>query len=161
MDYKNCSIQELIIASQKNNLDAFEIIIEKYQNLAFRFAFFLTGNKNIAKTITKECFIHFFNELKSYNVSRPIESWLLASITTKIKGENQQIEAKEESTLNQRLQQFMKTFKEIPIEIKEAIIATKLLRLTNTQAAEYLNIPEKDLISRLNTGILKLLQNKL
>ena len=57
--------------------DAYQIIVETYQGLAFRTAYLLTGNAADAEEAAQDAFLKAFRALGRFRLGSPLRPWLL------------------------------------------------------------------------------------
>lgn len=68
--------KELIIEMKHGNKDAFEKIIEKYQNRIFTLCYRYTGNKEDAEDLAQDVFVKLFKKINQYNNKSSFSTWL-------------------------------------------------------------------------------------
>jgi RNA polymerase sigma-70 factor (ECF subfamily) len=71
--------EQLILAAQKGDLDAFNRLVVSYQGLVFNLAFRLLSD-DAAEDITQDAFISAFNSLRSFR-GGSFKAWLLRIVT--------------------------------------------------------------------------------
>jgi RNA polymerase sigma-70 factor (ECF subfamily) len=72
--------EQLILAAQKGDLDAFNRLVVSYQGLAFNLAFRLLNGDSSAEDITQDAFISAYKSLRSFR-GGSFKAWLLRIVT--------------------------------------------------------------------------------
>ena len=72
--------EQLILAAQKGDLDAFNRLVVSYQGLAFNLAFRLLNDDSSAEDITQDAFISAYKSLRSFR-GGSFKAWLLRIVT--------------------------------------------------------------------------------
>lgn len=68
--------QELILSSQKGNLNAFEHLIKQHKDMVYSLCMNIIGNKTTAEDISQEVFLKVFKKIKSFDFSSDFKTWL-------------------------------------------------------------------------------------
>jgi len=80
MDFK----QNDIIQKVKNgDASAFKMLVVKYQQAAFSFAFKMMGDEDDARDVVQESFINIWQKINTYDIKRSFKSWLYKIIYNK------------------------------------------------------------------------------
>lgn len=79
----NASDYEIITQCLNGNVNAFEIIIDRYKKLIFNTAYRMMGSREAAEDISQEAFIRIYNSLARYNPEYKFSTWAL-KITTNL-----------------------------------------------------------------------------
>ncbi len=66
----------LLGLSQKGDIEAFEMLMEKYQKKVFNIALRLLGNHDDANEVTQEVFIRIFKSMGSFKGESQISTWI-------------------------------------------------------------------------------------
>jgi len=134
MDFK----QNDIIQKVKNgDASAFKMLVVKYQQAAFSFAFKIMGNEDDARDVVQECFINIWQKINTYDINKNFRSWLYKIIYNKSIDALRSIKRRDEISLDDRL------YKVVDKASQEGDI-----RLENKEAGELIrmmtiNLPEK------------------
>jgi RNA polymerase sigma-70 factor (ECF subfamily) len=67
---------DLVRSAQKGNLQAFEELIQNYQDRVFSYCFQLTGNYENAQDLAQDVFIQAFKSLKGFRGEADFGTWL-------------------------------------------------------------------------------------
>jgi RNA polymerase sigma-70 factor (ECF subfamily) len=68
---------ELVRLAKAGDGDAYQIIVETYQGIAFRTAYLLTGNAADAEEAAQDAFLKAFRALGRFRPGAPFRPWLL------------------------------------------------------------------------------------
>jgi RNA polymerase sigma-70 factor, ECF subfamily len=68
---------DLILRARQGDGAAWEALVRQYQQPAFRLAYLLLGDPDEAEDVAQEAFVHAFQALDRFDVSRPLLPWLL------------------------------------------------------------------------------------
>ncbi|GCE30255.1 DNA-directed RNA polymerase sigma-70 factor [Dictyobacter alpinus] len=76
--HQNTHVQEALLARQAMNGDqnAFEILVQHYTPLLFRFISRFINNPDLAGDILQDVFIRFYTTLPTINLDKPLKPWL-------------------------------------------------------------------------------------
>jgi RNA polymerase sigma-70 factor (ECF subfamily) len=66
----------LVHATLNGNIEAFGMLVEKYQNKMFNLALQITRDADTSKDITQDAFIKAYQKLKSFDTSKKFFSWI-------------------------------------------------------------------------------------
>lgn len=72
----NLTDEELMIAAGKGDMDAFEQIVVRHQQLAWRTAYRYTGNHSDAEEIAQEVFLRILDSAQNYRPSAKFRTYL-------------------------------------------------------------------------------------
>lgn len=72
---------ECVKELQSGNMDAFDILFEKYKNEAIRTAYLITGNHASSEDIVQETFILCYQNIKKLHDPAQFKSWLFRILT--------------------------------------------------------------------------------
>jgi len=65
----------LVIQCQSGNVDAFELLVEKYSDKAIRTAYLITGRQDMAEDIAQEAFIQCYYSIKQLKNVEYFKTW--------------------------------------------------------------------------------------
>lgn len=66
---------ELVALAQKGERQAFEVLVERYKQKAYRIAFDFTRDREEAKDLSQEAFLRAFTHLKSFDQRASFYTW--------------------------------------------------------------------------------------
>lgn len=66
---------ELVVRAQKGQREAFEALVERYKERAYRIAFNFTRDREEAKDISQEAFLRAFTHLKGFDMRASFYTW--------------------------------------------------------------------------------------
>ena len=67
--------EELVILAQKGQLEAFEVLVKRYKQKAYRIAFDFTRDREEAKDLSQEAFLRAFAHLKDFDLRASFYTW--------------------------------------------------------------------------------------
>lgn len=67
--------EELVTLAQKGQREAFEVLMERYKQKAYRIAFDFTRDREEAKDLSQEAFLRAFTHLKSFDLRAGFYTW--------------------------------------------------------------------------------------
>lgn len=76
MDVTKIDTDLLVELSKRNDLEAFEQLIQIYQNRVYGLCFQLTGNYNDSQDLAQEVFIKAYTSIKSFKKRADFGTWL-------------------------------------------------------------------------------------
>lgn len=86
--YEQCVTRELtmddgavIAAVRAGDADAFGVIVERYQQVAFRVAYLIVRDAPAAEDVCQEGFIRAYRQLGQFRSGEPFRPWLLRIVT--------------------------------------------------------------------------------
>lgn len=68
---------ELVLKAQSGDIDAFEQLVERYSDLAFRSAYLILGAAPDVEDACQEAFFKAYRALSGFRPERPLRPWLL------------------------------------------------------------------------------------
>ena len=68
--------KNLILKCKKGDISSFEQFVEKFQKYVYSIAFRFLSDEEDAKDVTQECFIRVWKNIKKYNFSSKITTWI-------------------------------------------------------------------------------------
>jgi len=73
--------EQLMVAVSNGNMEAFEQIVIRYQQLAWGMAYRYTGNYNDAEEVAQEAFLRILDSAKNYHLSAKFSTYLYKVLT--------------------------------------------------------------------------------
>lgn len=157
----------LVSECLKGNLDAFEILVGKYEKPIFNIAYRLTKNYDDAEDITQIVFINAYENLKSYSPKYKFFSWIYRSAINNsinlINRNQRQAELNQDITTNEKSVEDVVTgvdlsdriqaaLGEIDINYRIVIVLKHFMNFSYQEISEIVEVPEKKIKSRLFTA---------
>ena len=71
---------ELVDRARRGDIPAFEELVRRYQDVAFRVAYTILGSADEAEDATQEGFIRVFHALDRFRGGEPVRPWLLTIV---------------------------------------------------------------------------------
>lgn len=75
-DFDALSDEELVARAQSGEYDAYEEIVRRYQDKAFRLAFSLMKNETDAQDVVQEAFLNMYRKLDTFKGQSQFGSWM-------------------------------------------------------------------------------------
>jgi RNA polymerase sigma factor (sigma-70 family) len=76
---------ELVEKAKRGDVDAYELLVERHQDAAFRTAYFVAGRSGEAEDAAQEALVKAYRGLKSFRSGSPFRPWLLAIVANEAK----------------------------------------------------------------------------
>ena len=76
-------LQEIIQQIQKGDKSAFRVLVEKYQQTAFRLAFRMLGDEDEARDVVQDSFIRIWEKFNTYNDNEKFTSWMYRIVSNR------------------------------------------------------------------------------
>ena len=81
------SDEEALGASLEGDVQAFGVLVERYQDVAFRAAYLVTRDAGAAEDVCQEAFLRAHRHLGRFRVGEPFRPWLLRIVTNQAKNQ--------------------------------------------------------------------------
>jgi RNA polymerase sigma factor (sigma-70 family) len=78
---------DLIAAAQQGEVGAFEALVFRYQDLAVRVAYLITGDASTAEDVAQEGFMKAYHALPRFRRAAPLRPWLLRIMANEAKNQ--------------------------------------------------------------------------
>lgn len=169
--------RDLIARAQRGDLQAYESLVRRYEQLAFRAAYLITHDAPEAADAAQDAFLRAYRALQSFKLGQPFRPWLLRIVTNqalnRVRSEQRRARmaerfaqeirtnpgvpspehAAEEREQNERLLQAVRQLD--PTE--QTLIALRyFLELPESEVAQTLNVPLGTVKSRLHRTLARL-----
>jgi RNA polymerase sigma-70 factor, ECF subfamily len=180
--------QELIQAAVKGDIEAFNQLVLKYQDMVYNQAFWLMKEQEAAEDMAQDAFIRAYQSLSSYR-GGSFRSWLARIVTNLCLDELRRLKRRptvplvpadpegeeidspywmadpkmnvEEAVENMELDSTLRRLvEELPLEYRTALVMVDILEFDYAEAAQSMGVPIGTLKSRLVRARLRL-RNKL
>ena len=169
------SESDLIQAAIRRDEQAWEALVNEYQQPVFRLAYLFSGDPDEAEDITQEAFIRAFQSISKFNPSRPFRPWVL-SIAANL-ARNRQRSIKRYLNSLQRLARLepkavlnvpadleqpwdaralWQTVRRMSLDDQQMIYLSYFLELSEEETAGVLGIPHGTVKSRLHRALKRL-----
>jgi len=77
------SDRTLITRCQRGDMEAFNLLVQRYEKVVFNFAYRLTGNYDDANDVAQDAFVRAYNAMHSFRGDAAFSTWLFR-ITTNV-----------------------------------------------------------------------------
>jgi len=118
---------QAIQSLKKGDINAMDLLVEKYQTKAIRTAYLITRDDSLAEDVVQETFMRIYQRIRFFDETRPFEPYLLRSV------------------VHTAINLAEKTSKEVPFsdEIKPDVVEQLITRASSTEdQAEYIQLKE-------------------
>jgi RNA polymerase sigma-70 factor (ECF subfamily) len=168
---------DLIARAQRGDALAYEQLVQRYEEIAFRVAYLITHDEHEAADAAQEAFLRAYRSLKSFKLGQPLRPWLLRIATNTALNRIQAAQRRERMT-ERYTRQIMVESNGLSIEgltvkhdqqqrliaavsqlspDQQALISLRyFLELPEAEVAAALNIPRGTVKSRLHRTLAKL-----
>lgn len=93
---------ELVERAKNGDVNAYEALVQQYQELAFRVAYQVTGNAADAEDAAQEAFVNAYYALGRFRSGAPFRPWLLRIVANEAR--NRRTAAARRTALTERVQ---------------------------------------------------------
>ena len=76
---------ELVERAKNGDVNAYETLVQRYQELAYRVAYQVTGNASDAEDAAQEAFVNAYYALRRFRSGAPFRPWLLRIVANEAK----------------------------------------------------------------------------
>jgi RNA polymerase sigma-70 factor (ECF subfamily) len=76
-------LQEIIQKIKRGDKNAFRMLVEKYQQQAFRLAFRMLGDEDEARDVVQESFIKIWEKFNTYNDKEKFSNWMYRIVSNR------------------------------------------------------------------------------
>jgi len=118
---KNLSDEQLVEMVYSSNKEAYQQLVERYQEKLVRYVSYLVGDENLAADATQQAFIKAYINLRSFNLKKKFSSWVYRIAHNEainlVKKEKRKVSLEDNSCLEEVLKG--KTNIEVEFEKKE------------------------------------------
>lgn len=168
---------QLIARAQRGDLRAYEALVQRYEQLAFRTAYCITRDEGEAADVAQEALLRAYRALKSFQLGRAWRPWLLRIVTTQalnramatkrrermVERYTQQVLTRDdahshERTVHQRerSERLRQAMRRLSTDEQALIALRYFLELPEGEVAALLNIPPGTVKSCLHRTLTKL-----
>ncbi len=74
--FRQSVLQKIIHKIQRGDKEAFRVLVDKYQQDAFRLAFRMLGDEDEARDVVQDSFIKIWEKFNTYNDKEKFSSWM-------------------------------------------------------------------------------------
>lgn len=167
---------DLIERARRGDGDAVEALVRRYQDVAFRVAYLITGDPDEARDAAQSAFIKAYYALPSFRPGSPLRPWLLRIVANESR--NQRTASARRPTLtltsaadrsaedtpspeasalaDEERQTLLRAIDELRPEERLVVAYRYLLDLSELETAEILAIPRGTVKSRLSRALSRL-----
>lgn len=168
---------ELVEQARKGNIHAYENLVERYTEVAFRTAYLVAGSAADAQDAAQEAFIRAFHALPRFRAGAPFRPWLLQIVANQAKNRRRAAGRRENLSLRlaegirvgdaapsperaleaqEERRALLHAVNELREEDRLVINCRYFLELSSEETAQTLGWPEGTVKSRLNRALVRL-----
>jgi RNA polymerase sigma-70 factor (ECF subfamily) len=165
---------ELFVRAQRGNVDAYEEIVQRYQQLAFRTAYVITRSAAEAEEAAQDAFVKAYRALGSFRTGAEPRPWLLRIVANEARnrvrsaGRKQRLELRLAEGFRQgdaapspeaaavdadERRRLIGLVNELDENDRQVIASRYFLELNSEETAAALGIPEGTVKSRLSRAL--------
>jgi len=168
---------ELLVRAQRGSADAYEEIVQRYQQLAFRTAYVITRSAAEAEESTQEAFVKAYRALGRFRAGAEPRPWILRIVANEARnrvrsaGRRQQLELRlaegfrpgdaapspeAAAIASEERQRLLLLINQLDEDDRLVISSRYFLELSSEETAAALGIPEGTVKSRLSRALARL-----
>jgi RNA polymerase sigma-70 factor (ECF subfamily) len=169
--------QDLIAHAQRGDVQAYEQLLQQYEQLAFRVAYLITHDEHEAADAAQDAFLRAYRSLRSFKLGQPLRPWLLRIVTNtalnriqaaqrrnrmnerytqQVIVENGNLSIEGLAVKREQQQRLIAAVNQLNPEQQTLIALRYFLELPEAEVAAALNIPRGTVKSRLHRTLAKL-----
>jgi RNA polymerase sigma-70 factor, ECF subfamily len=168
---------ELVARAKRGELGAYEEIVRRHQNIAFRTAWVITGSAADAEEAAQDAFVKAHRALDRFREGSPLRPWLLTIVANEARNRVRAAGRRERLALRvaeerrpgdavpspeaalldlEQRDELMAALAELPENDRQAIACRYLLDLSEEETAAALDCPRGTVKSRLSRALARL-----
>ena len=166
--------EELVARAKRGERDAYEEIVRRHQNIAFRTAWVITGSAADAEEAAQDAFVKAHRALGRFREGAPLRPWLLTIVANEARNRARAAGRRERLVLRvaeerrpggavpspeaalldfERRDELLAAVAELPEHDREAIACRYFLDLSEEETAAALGCPRGTVKSRLSRAL--------
>jgi RNA polymerase sigma-70 factor (ECF subfamily) len=168
--------QDLIGRAQRGEEQAYQALVQQYEQIAFRTAYLITHDEHEAAEAAQEAFVRAFRALHSFKLGLPFRPWLLRIVTNlalnRVQSRQRRLKMEERYIREQAVtpdpsvdaiiadkeqhQHLLQAVSRLSAQDQALISLRYFLELPESEVAQALNIPIGTVKSRLHRTLARL-----
>ena len=169
--------QDLIVSAQRGDIQAYEQLVQQYEEIAFRVAYLITHDEHEAADAAQDAFLRAYRALGSFKRGQPLRPWLLRVVantalnriqaaqrrdrmneryTRQVLVENGNLSIEGLAVKHEQQQRLIAAVSQLSPDQQALISLRYFLELPEAEVAAALNIPRGTVKSRLHRTLAKL-----
>lgn len=169
--------QDLIARAQRGDIQAYEQLVQQYEQIAFRVACLITHEEHEAADAAQDAFLRAYRSLHSFKLDQPFRPWLLRIVTNAALNRIQAAQRRERmaerytrqvmvengglsieglAVKREQQQRLFAAVSQLGPDQQALIALRYFLELPEAEVAAALNIPRGTVKSRLHRTLAKL-----
>jgi RNA polymerase sigma-70 factor (ECF subfamily) len=166
--------EELVERAKRGERDAYEEIVRRHQNIAFRTAWVITGSAADAEEAAQDAFVKAYRALDRFRADAPLRPWLLTIVANEARNRVRSAGRRERLALRvaeerrpggavpspeaalldlEQRGELLEAVAALPDNDREAIACRYLLDLSEEETAAALGCPRGTVKSRLSRAL--------
>lgn len=169
--------EELVARAKRGERDAYEEIVRRHQQIAFRTAWVITGSAADAEEAAQDAFVKAYRALGRFREGAPLRPWLLTIVANEARNRVRAAGRRERLVLrvaeerrpggavpspeaalldSERREHLLAAIERLPDPAREAIACRYLLELSEEETAAALDCPQGTVKSRVSRALERL-----
>ena len=169
--------QDLIAYAQRGDIQAYEQLVQQYEQIAFRVAYLITHEEHEAADAAQDAFLRAYRALGSFKLGQSFRPWLLRIVTNtalnriqaaqrrdrmnerytqQVMVENDHLSIEGLAVKREQQQRLIAAVGQLSSDQQSLIALRYFLELPEAEVAAALNIPRGTVKSRLHRTLAKL-----
>lgn len=169
--------QDLIVRAQRGEIQAYEQLIQQYEQIAFRVAYLITRDGHEAADAAQDALLRAYRALHSFKLGQPFRPWLLRIVTNtalnriqaaqrrdrmnerytwQVMVENDNLSIEGLAVQHEQQQRLIAAVSQLSPDQQALIALRYFLELPEAEVATALKIPRGTVKSRLHRTLAKL-----
>jgi RNA polymerase sigma-70 factor, ECF subfamily len=155
---------DLVVRCLQGDVEAFGPLVERYQNVLFRLAWRMLGDREDARDVTQNAFVKAYEKLSSYDPSHRFFSWIYRIVLNECLNlrerrprheslDDQQVAAADDPYRDTEARETREWIQaglmKLPLEQREVLVLRHFLELSYGDISASLKIPERTVKSRI------------
>lgn len=166
---------DLIARARRGDEAAWEGLVREHQQLVFRLAYLLLGDRDEAEDVAQETFVRAFRAVDRFDASRPLRPWLLSIATNLTRNRRRDaaryltalkrlVQARPEQTTNdgpdllerEDAEALWRSVRRLRRSDQEVVYMRYFLEMSEAETASALGVPAGTVKSRLHRALARL-----
>jgi RNA polymerase sigma factor (sigma-70 family) len=168
---------ELVEQAQRGETAAYEALVQRHQEIAFRTAYLVTGSAADAEEAAQDGFVKAFRALGRFRRGAPFRPWLLQIVVNEARNRRRSAGRREQLALrvadepssgdaapspeaellvNERRSRLLAALSALREDERDVVVCRHLLGLSEEETAQALSLPVGTVKSRLSRTLVRL-----
>jgi RNA polymerase sigma factor (sigma-70 family) len=168
---------ELVEQAKRGEASAYEALVQRHQEIAFRTAYLVTGSAADAEEVAQDAFVKAYRALARFRSGSPFRPWLLQIVVNEARNRRRSAGRREHLALrvadepssggaapspevellaNERRGRLVQALAELREDVRDVVVCRHLLGLSEEETAAALALPVGTVKSRLSRALARL-----